>query len=870
VSVVLSPSADPSQVGTATRRETPLRRQYQELKQQHPDCILLFQLGDFYESFEDDAAKLARACGVALTSREFGKGDRVALAGVPVARLDAYLARLVNAGLHVAVADQVSPPGSGLVERAITRVVTPGTVVEPGLLRERENRYLAALVKGHTGFGLAYVDVSTGEFGTVQVQGHDAEARVNAELQRLGPAEILVPDDQGTLDQTGAQVTAYPAWHFGEPVARQRLLDQYHAHSLASFGCDGLVEATAAAGALLAYLDEHDGSLACSLAGLRTFTAGRGMPLDPATRRNLELVRSIRSGRLDGSLLSILDRTRTPMGGRLLRAWLGEPLLDRGEIEQRQDAIEACVQSDHIRPGLLGLLGSVGDLERWLGRIARGVATPRELLALVESLRAVRELRDLVADMHQSTLWPYLAELDPCPELIEQLDRGVALPGTGRTVRAGYNQELDAVVEAMIGGRKQIAQFEQAERQRTGIRSLKVGFNRIFGYYLEVTRPHLAHVPDEYQRRQTLTAAERFVTPALKDFERRILSAEERVAALEREVYQGILDDVSAIASVLRRVARAVAHLDVFVALAEVARSGGWCRPCLTDGDDLDIRASRHPVVEASLEPGAFIPNDCRLDRSDSQILMLTGPNMAGKSTYLRQVALVVLLAQIGAYVPAEAATIGMVDRIFTRVGAQDDIAGGASTFMVEMSEMAAILRHATSRSLLLLDEVGRGTSTVDGLSIAQAIVEHAHDRIGARTLFATHFHELSGLAAELPRLVVFHTAVAEDRGRVVFLRHVEPGPADRSYGIHVARLAGLPDAVTDRADGILRDLERTRIVNGSLPVLAQAQDRSQPADRRPSDLEAALLDIDLATTTPLEALNSLARLQQHARAIQH
>jgi DNA mismatch repair protein MutS len=844
----------------AGRRETPLRRQYEELKRQHPDCVLLFQLGDFFESFEGDARTVAAACGVALTSREFGKGDRVPLAGVPVARLDTYLGRLVDAGLHVAVAEQVSPPGSGLVERVITRVVTPGTVVEPGLLRDRENRYLAALLRGRSGLGLAYVDVSTGEFAATQLDGDDAEIRLQAELQRLNPAELLLPEDQPPPDETGAHLTRYPGWRFG-PAAGQRLLDHHHAQSLDGLGCHDLAEATGAAGALLAYLDEHDRRLASSLGGLRTYAAGRGMALDRPTRRNLELVHGARSGRREGSLLGVVDHTRTPMGARLLRAWLGEPLVHRDEIEARQDAVEAWARSDHLRPLAAATLGRIGDLERRLGRIVRRVAGPRELLALAEALRAVRELSDLVSELDQAALWPYLAELDPCPELVELLDRAVAPAGSGRTVRAGYDPELDRLVESMATGRKQVALLERSERERTGIRSLKVGFNKVFGYYLEVTRPNLALVPPSYQRRQTLAAAERFVTPALKEFERRILSAEERVAELEREVYLGILARVGANAAVLRRVGRAVAHLDVFLALAETARTGGWCRPRLTDGDDLDIRRGRHPVVEASVEPGAFIPNDCQLDCADRQVLLLTGPNMAGKSTYLRQVALIVLLAQVGSFVPAEAATIGLVDRIFTRVGAQDDIAGGASTFMVEMTEMAVILRHATRRSLLVLDEIGRGTSTDDGLAIARAIVEDVHDRVGARTLFATHFRELAAAASQLPRLRVFQTAVTEEHGRVVFLRRVEPGAADRSYGIHVARLAGLSQAVSDRAEVILRDLERARVVNSSPPVVVQ------PLDRAPCGLEGAVLEIDLATTTPLDALNHLARLQQRARA---
>jgi len=851
----------------APARDSPIRRQFEELKRQHPDCVLLFQLGDFFESFEQDAHLVSRVCGIMLTSREFGKGDRVALAGVPLARLDWFLSRLVDAGLHVAVAEQVSPPGMGLVERVITRVVTPGTLVEPGLLRERENRYLAAVLPGRLASGFAYVDVSTGEFATTSFSGGGALAQLRQEIERLGPAELLVPEGQDAPPAPGPHVTPCPPWQFASEAAGQRLRDHFGVLSLAGFGCDDLPEAVGAAGALLAYLDGHDRRLARALAGLRTYAPGGQMALDPGTRRTLELMRGARGGRTEGSLLATLDATRTPMGGRLLRAWLGGPLLDVAAIEERLDAVAACHAADRLRAAVREGLSHVGDLERRLGRIIRGVAVPRELLDLADALRAIRDLRHLLADDDSPALRPLVAELEPCPQLEELLTRAVAPPGSGRTICPGFDPDLDALVESLALGRGHAASLERTERQRTGIKSLKVGFNKVFGYYLEVTRPNLPLVPPDYQRKQTLVAAERFVTPELKEVAARIVGAEQRVADIERDVYDGILREVARDAATLRRVARAVAHLDVFAGLAEVARAGDYCRPSVTDGDALDIEDGRHPVVEKSLEAGAFIPNDCHLACTDQQVLIVTGPNMGGKSTYLRQVAVIVLLAQIGSFVPARRATIGLVDRVFTRVGAHDDIAGGASTFMVEMTEAANFLRHATDRSLVVLDEIGRGTSTYDGLSIARAIAEEIHDRLGARTLFATHFHELARLAADLPRVRVAHTAVAEQDGAIVFLRRIVPGAADRSYGIHVARLAGLPPSVTARAEEVLRELEGGVQLVAWDPAPLHLLDRpAGDADPPAEDLLDELLQIDVATTTPLAALNAIADIQRRAR----
>jgi DNA mismatch repair protein MutS len=864
--------------------DTPIRRQYEHLKAQHPDCILLFQLGDFFESFEADARTVAQVCGVTLTSREFGKGDRVALAGVPITRLEHYLARLMEAGIHVAVAEQVSPPGSGLVERVVTRVVTPGTLAEPGLLREKENTYLAAVVRGRSGLGLAYVDVSTGEFAVTQFDGEDAEARLRAELERLDPAELLAPEVQEPELPRKGHLTVCQRWRFDEAASRDRLCSHFGVLSLDGFGCAGLPLAIGAAGAILAYLEENNRRLLPNLTGLRTYSAAGGMALDGYTRRNLELLRNGRTGRVEGSLLSILDHTRTAMGGRLLRRWLGQPLLDLPEINQRLDSVEALVQADSLRGQVRSLLARIGDLERQVGRISQGLAGPRELLDLAESLQAVALVREAVTRRHadgvrdghggverqgpadevnvgrtDAATWghgeglerafsalPHLpfpaSDLDPCPEVVDLISRAVARPGSGRTIRPGYSAELDSLVGSIGQARHWIAELERGERQRTGIRSLKVGYNKVFGYYLEVTRPNLAHVPPDYRRKQTLVAAERFITPELKDREAQILNAEERVQELEREEFDGLLRQIAAHGPRLRSLARALGHLDVFSALAQVARDRGYCRPVLDEGDAIRIVDGRHPVVEASLEPGTFIPNDCRLGCEDCQVIVITGPNMAGKSTYLRQVALIVLLAQAGSFVPAREARIGLVDRLFTRVGAQDDIAAGASTFMVEMMEAAQILRHATARSLIVLDEIGRGTSTFDGLSIARAVVEEVHQRIGARTLCATHFHELAESATELPRVQVFNAAVAEERGEVIFLRKIVPGAADQSYGIHVARLAGLPDTVTRRAEEILRELEAP-----GTRGRADAQTRGERGEGtwRSGDAELRRLSID-------------------------
>jgi DNA mismatch repair protein MutS len=793
---------------------TPAREQYLALKAQHPDAVLWFRMGDFYELFDDDAQLVARELHLTLTSREFGRGERVPMAGVPHHAAESYLARLVRKGYRVAIAEQVSPPGHGLVERVITRVVSAGTAIEPNLLPARANNYLAAVVRGPAGrggagpeaYGLAYVDVTTGEFAVTELSGPEATAGLAGELSRLGPAECLVPWDQAGALVLGAPATRFDAWRFEPESARDRLLRQFGVRSLEGFGCEALPLAVGAAGAVLAYLEENNPALLPLLRGLRTYSTDAYMVLDAHTRRNLELTRGARSGAAEGSLLAVLDATRTPMGGRLLRRFLGQPLLDRAAIEARQQAVAAFVERRPLRADLLGRLHGLGDLERLTSRVLQGVASARELLALRALLLAVAPLRDRLAAATGDTLSVVRDALDPCSDVADEIARAVSDGDDGRLIRPGYDAARDELVAAIADTRCWLAELESAERARTSIRSLKVRYNQVFGYYLEVTHAHRDRVPPDYVRKQTLANAERYITPQLKEAEARILHAEERIGAVERALFAALLGRVGEQAPRLLGTADALAHLDVYLALAEVADRNGYVCPEVHDGDEISIEDGRHPVVEAALGPEQFIANDCALGGDGPRIALLTGPNMAGKSTYLRQVALIALLAQIGSFVPARRACLGLVDRIFTRIGAQDDLAAGASTFMVEMIETAAILRHATPRSLVVLDEIGRGTSTEDGLAIARAVVEYLHDGVGARALFATHYHELIALAAHLPRLANLHTAVREEQGEVVFLHRVLPGGADRSYGLHVARLAGLPSAVVARAAALLAE----------------------------------------------------------------
>ncbi len=877
---------------------TPMRRQYLALKRQFPDVILFFRLGDFYETFDDDAEIVSEVCNVVLTSRPVGNDLRVPLAGVPYHAIETYVAKLLQAGYKVAIADQQgSEAVGGLVPREVSRVITPGTVIEMSLLDERRNNYLAAVVLEPERAGLAYCDITTGEFAVTQIEDSEIARRVREELGRLQPAEVVLAEG-GLADRERAwlpsgepspTISRYAAWHFDVETARQALLNRWQVGSLAGFGCEGKPLAIAAAGAIVQYLADHQPDALRQIAGLRTYTTSEFMALDEATRRNLELMQTIRSreGRpsSQGSLLGVLDHTRTPMGGRLLRRWLGQPLLDIAQIERRLDAVEACTRAPLERAELRDALRNLGDLERWTNRVVQRIAQPRDLVGIRQALARLPAIREIVQRLAQGSdaLEAIAEQLDTCEDVRALLEDAIATEPPATTgalgiIRPGFSPELDSIQARIAHAREWVANLERVERERTGIKSLKVGYNKVFGYYIEVTNANRALVPAEYIRKQTLTNAERYITPELKEYESLILNAEERLLELETQIYRQVLEQVAATAGRLLATAHALAELDVYLTLAEVAVRNRYVRPTLSDDTRLDIVGGRHPVVELALQTDGltrqnvrFVPNDTHLSPEEC-IVILTGPNMAGKSTYLRQVALIVLMAQIGSFVPAESAQIGLVDRIFTRIGAQDEIHAGQSTFMVEMVETANILHHATSRSLLILDEIGRGTSTYDGLAIAWAVVEylHNHPRLRARTLFATHYHELTDLAERLPHVVNYHVAVAEEGDNVVFLYKIQRGAADRSYGVHVARLAGLPPAVVQRAEEILKDLERSGAAGPRRPAAAPP-DAVVVRQLTLFSLSDPILDelkaLDISTLTPLEAINKLYHLQQQARA---
>jgi DNA mismatch repair protein MutS len=859
---------------------TPMRRQYLEIKRRYPDAIVLFRLGDFYETFDEDAKVVSQICDIVLTSRPVTKKQRVPLAGVPHHAVDGYVAKLINAGYKVAIVDQVgNEPVKGLMAREVTRVVTPGTIVEPGLLEEKRNNYLASLLVDEKGAGLAYIDITTGEFATTQLEGADAAQLAAQELARLQPAECLVPEgaarEPGVGELNGAVVThftPYEEWRWELGNARRALLDHFGVATLQGYGCDALPLAVSAAGAIVQYLGETQKAALDHLDSLSTYSMSEYMTLDAATRRNLELTQTIRGRRAKGSLLGVLDLTVTPMGGRLLHRWLNQPLLDVEALNRRLDAVEALHERGPLRAELTELLKGLRDLERLGNRVVQGVVGPRELLTLGESLRRVpRVAQALQALPEDEVVWTELAgQLDPCQEVAELIEQAIdqecpATLGTEGVIAAGFSSELDSITLSAREAKEWVAGLQPRERERTGIKSLKVGYNKVFGYYLEVTKPHLDKVPGDYIRKQTLVNGERFITPELKEYESLILNAQERTVELEAAIYRQVCQQVAEQSGRILSTARALARADVYLALAEVAARNRYVRPFLSEDEEIEIVAGRHPVVELTQREEPFVPNDLRLSPGEGQILVLTGPNMSGKSTYLRQVALIVLMAQMGSFVPADEARIAVVDRIFTRIGAQDEISAGQSTFMVEMVETANILHHATDRSLLILDEIGRGTSTYDGISIAWAVVEyiHNHPRLRAKTLFATHYHELTELAALLPRVRNFNVAVAEEGDRVVFLRKIVPGGADRSYGIHVAGLAGLPRVVIRRAEEILEELERgASRVPGKLGRDTQAQQLPLFQTASHPILEQ-LKELDLTTMTPLEALNTLYRLQQ-------
>lgn len=844
---------------------TPVRQQYLETKRQYQDAILFFRLGDFYETFDEDAEIVSRELDIVLTSRPVGNGVRVPLAGIPYHAVDNYLARLIEKGYHVAIAEQVGDqPSKGIFPRRVVRVVTPGTLMEASLLPGDANNYLVAVMIDSEKSALAYVDITTGEFGVSEFDLGDG-APLRAELTRLHPAEIIHPDSMILPAGIPGHTTPWPAWRFEPGRSFESLVKHFNVLTLDGFGLKNQPLAIRVTGAILQYLKETEPASLGLLTGLRFYSLNEFMTLDAATRRNLELTETLR-GEITGSLLGTLDRTVTPMGKRLIRQWVSQPLLNLAQIQSRQSGVELFYNSGMLRAELRNALKPLADMERLTNRILSGHALPRDLIALRETLRRIPGIKSILP-IGESPIDSIARLLEPCTEELSLLDSSISddppatLQNTG-IIRKGFSSELDGVIEASSHAREWINNLESIERERTGIKTLKVGYNKVFGYYLEISAGQSANAPSNYIRKQTLVNAERYITPEMKEYETLVLNAEERIREIEIRLFKEVCSTLAKSTTVLLNSARSLAKLDCLASLAESAATAGYVKPEMVEADVLEVHDGRHPVVENTLKDDRFVPNDVVFEPGE-RVRVITGPNMAGKSTYLRQVALIALLAQMGSYVPASSARLGLVDRIFTRIGAQDEIHAGQSTFMVEMIETANILHHATNRSLLILDEIGRGTSTYDGVSIAWAVVEHIHNHpnLRAKTLFATHYHELTQLAELLPGVRNYNVAVTEADGKVIFLHKIIPGGADRSYGIHVAQLAGLPRPVIQRAGEIMAELEKSsgRAVRIN-PVAAQ-QVALFPET---NPLLDELRKVDVNAISPIEALNKLFEWQKN------
>lgn len=855
----------------ASLPDTPLIRQYREIKSQHTNAVLFFRMGDFYEMFFDDAKLASRELGLTLTSRNNGAAANVPLAGFPVKAANDYVRRLVKRGYRVAICEQVEDPrtAKGIVKRAVIETLTPGAVLSDDLLDEDRNNFLVAVLPGEIA-GLAALDVSTGELFLETA----ARIDVAAAIDRYSPRELVVPEG-ADLPKLGDEVmvTRRPVWEFDAHGATEDLLRRFRLASLDGLGIEPAdAPAVAAVGALLHYASELQPNGLPQIARPVILRSGGTMPLDEMTRRNLELVEPLRADGSASTLYDLLDTTKTPMGSRLLRQWLLAPLIAVEAIRARHDAVEVLFDDRRGRGRLQDGLDGVRDIERLASRVVARRASPRDLGGLRDSLGRMPDVQnalDTLAHRGRSAELERVAhEFDHVADLHELLaktlvDRPPTTVGDSDSVRPGADGELDEVRELRDGGKRFIAGLQERERERTGISSLKVGFNRVFGYYIQVTKANRDAVPEDYDRRQTLTNAERYATPELKEYEARVLGAEEQALVLEKAIIEDLCEAVHQRLDRLQRMARLIAQLDILASFADTAATRDYVRPTVNDGMALTFEQSRHPVVERMLPPGKFIPNDVRLDEAE-RVMLLTGPNMAGKSTVLRQVGLCVILAQIGSFVPANAATIGVVDRVFTRVGASDDLGRGQSTFLVEMSEVSAILHGATSRSLVLLDEIGRGTSTYDGVAIAWAVTEHLHGHVGAKTIFATHYHELTQLTEELQHACNYNVAVREVGEDIVFLHRLVPGGSDRSYGIHVGRLAGLPESVVGRATEILRLLESGHHVAGQ-PAPLTPDERQLALFETEDPILQQLKNLDIDEITPMEALNRLAEFKRNA-----
>lgn len=863
---------------------TPMIRQYLSLKQKHPQAILFFRLGDFYETFFEDAKTASKTLQIVLTSRDGGHNKKVPMAGIPHHAAEGYLAKLIRAGHKVAICEQTEDPkkAKGLVKREIVRVITPGTVVESSLLEDKGNNYILSLFPGKNNVGFSFLDCSTGEFKVSEIP----ISQFMAEISRLAPSECLIPESsakdetwQNGFNQKIKVTTPYPDYNFSPDTATETLKNHFNVYSLDGFGLRGLNLGTGSAGALLDYVKEMEKTALGHITNIELYSPSDFMLIDEDTQRNLELLKSFTGDERKGTLYSIIDATLTPMGGRLLKRWILHPLLDVKSIDKRLESVEVFTKNTHFLDELRKNLKDIYDLERIISRLDTNLAKGKDLVALKESLNKIPEIKKIFKEQKKlpSLLKELNANLDEVKEVKELIKKAIVddppyIITEGGIIREGYNKELDKLKKASREGKSWIAGLQAEERKRTGIKSLRVGYNKVFGYYIEVTKPNLEQVPSDYIRKQTLVNCERFITTELKDKESLIIGAQEKMMELEYEIFLRIRESILKELGRIKKSAEIIANMDVLASLAEVALRNDYCRPKITDTGKIYIKDGRHPVLEKVLD-APFIPNDTILDNKEHQLIIITGPNMAGKSTYIRQIALIVLMAQMGSFIPAKEASISVVDKLFTRVGATDDLTRGRSTFMVEMNETAQILRNATPKSLIILDEVGRGTSTYDGVSIAWAVAEYIHNnpKIACKTLFATHYHELTGLVDYLGRSKNYNIGVKESAGKITFIRKILPGAQDKSYGIHVAALAGLPDEVIKRANEILKSLEiekyislkkssskKTKIKDDQLTFFS-----SQPSIH---PVIEEIRDLKVEEMTPLEALNKLNELKKKVK----
>jgi DNA mismatch repair protein MutS len=854
---------------------TPMIKQYLDIKQQYPDTILFFRLGDFYEMFFDDARLASRELDIALTGRDGGRGERVPMCGFPYHAADSYIAKLLAKRHRIAICEQVEDPASakGIVKREVTRVITPGTVMEGHLLQEKQNNYLVSIALDAINYSFAMTDISTGAFMVSVFTGEDGRARLVDELARLMPAEVLLPMSQAehlcedlSLNST-VTVSAYLDDAYERLKALRELENQFGRDYPVNLS-PGFELAIPAAGALLKYLKDTQKRDLSHIRQVSYYHPGKYMLLDASTRRNLELTRSLSDGSRRNTLLSVIDYTVTAMGGRLIRNWIEQPLLEKVEIMLRLDAVDELLQQVFTRNDLKNLLKGIYDLERLAGRISFGTINARDMISLKKSLACLPDLKRLLKQCTATILQKTGDSIDPMEDLRELLEQAInddppLSLRDGGIIKKGYHSEVDRLRSVKQEGKNLLAALEEQERTRTGIKSLKVGFNKVFGYYIEITKSNLAQVPPDYHRKQTLANAERFITPELKEYEDLVLGAEDRLVQLEYQIFCSIREQFTSSIQRLQATAAAVARVDALFSLAEAAAAGRFVRPEIVEDGQLIIKDWRHPVLEQVLKE-KFVPNDTVMDNQKNRLVIITGPNMAGKSTYMRQVGLIIMMAQLGSFVPAASAKIPLVDRIFTRIGAADDLATGQSTFMMEMNECQAIVQGATSRSLIIMDEVGRGTSTYDGISIARALVEYIHTRIGAKTLFSTHYHELTSLE-QVDGIVNYNVAVKEKGEEIIFLRKVVAGKSDRSYGIHVARLAGLPDEIVRRATEVLRGLETGSGAAEAAVCIDNSclENKTAMLNKHEQAVLEKLKHLDVLNITPLEALNQLYQLKQ-------